>query len=448
MAGLVCAVPKFAIFMDDNEKRATAKPSPGMNTKSSRHLLRVMGGAMVTILVLAAVIVVILLIAYLTHRHSAQGAAPRGRAGAGGSLTISTATAQTGNMGVYIEALGTVTPVYTVSVAARVAGQIVKVDYNEGQHVRVGDPLVEIDPRPYQAALLQAKGQLEHDKASLSDADLDLQRYKEAFESNAIPKQQYDTQVATVQQDQGTVDVDEGNLSNAMVNLDYCHITSPIDGRVGLRLVDPGNIVQANGTTPLVIIAQLQPITVIFNVAEDDLPKVIAAVHENEALPMDIYDREDQNKIAAGKLETLDNQINASTGTLRLRGVCSNEDESLFPNQFVNVHLLVKTLQGITLLPNAAIQRNSESAYVYLVKQPESGDTNVTVKIQTITTGATDATNSQVDGISPGDVVAADNFSRLSDGAKVILRPSGGQQAAPQEGQGKQKSHHQKRDSQ
>lgn len=423
--------------MDDNEKKVTAKQSPGVTIAPAKFAFHWLGLLSVAVFTVAG-----------CGKHSAQQAGGRGHGGAGAPVTISTEAAQTGNMGVYIEALGTVTPVYTVSVEARVAGQIFKVEYQEGQHVHVGDPLVEIDPRPYQAALLQAKGQLEHDKALLADARLDLGRYKEAFESNAIPKQQYDTQVAAVQQDQGSVDVDVGNMSNAMVNLDYCHITSPIDGRVGLRLVDPGNIVQANGTAPLVIIAQLQPITVIFNLAEDDLPKVIAAVHENPALPMDIYDREDQNKIASGKLETLDNQINTSTGTLRLRGVCSNEDESLFPNQFVNVHLLVKTLQGITLLPNAAIQRNSESAYVYLVKQPENGQTNVTVKIQTITTGATDATNSQVDGISPGTVVASDNFNRLSDGAKVTLRSSGGRAPGQQPGQENQKGHHHKQDSQ
>jgi len=440
--------------MDENEKSMNAKAFPGTGTKCVRHSPRLAGGALVWVLVIGAVIVLILLIAFLTHRHSAQEGAGasrgRGRGGAGAPVTVSTVAAQTGEMGIYIEALGTVTPVYTVSVEARVAGQIVNVEYKEGQHVHVGDPLVEIDPRPYQAAVLQAQGQLEHDKALLSDAQLDLDRYKEAYESNAIPKQQYDTQVATVEQDQGSVSVDEGSLSNAMVNLDYCHITSPIDGRVGLRLVDPGNIVPANGTTPLVIIAQIQPITVIFNVAEDDLPKVLAAVHENEELPMDVYDREDQNKIATGTLETLDNQINTSTGTLRLRGVCSNEDESLFPNQFVNVHLLVKTLRDITLLPNSAIQRNSESAYVYLVKQPQNGQTNVTVQIQTITTGATDATNSQVEGISPGVVVAADNFSRLSDGSPVKLRSPGGQgqEKSGQATQGQTKGHHHHQDSQ
>ena len=419
--------------MDDKEKTVTAKASSGWTQGPPKR-------SRTWPWLLAAAILIILAIAFLTHRHSAQQGPRGGRGGfANMPVTISTATAVKGSMGIYIEALGTVTPVYTVSVEARVAGQVLNVDYKEGEHVHVGDPLLDIDPRPYQAAVLQAQGQLEHDKALLADAQLDQDRYKEAYESNAIPQQQYQTQVAAVQQDEGSVDVDEGNLSNAMVNLDYCHITSPIDGRVGLRLVDPGNIVQANGSTPLVIIAQIQPITVIFNVAEDDLPKVLAAVHKNKYLPMDIYDREDQNKIATGKLLTLDNQINTATGTLRLRGVCSNEDESLFPNQFVNVHLLVDTLQGITLLPNSAIQRNSESAYVYLVKPLENGQTNQTVQIQTVTTGATDATNSQVDGISPGDEVAADNFSHLSDGTKVNVRPTGGQEQGQQ---GQHKGHH------
>jgi membrane fusion protein, multidrug efflux system len=403
--------------MDENKRTDKINTSPGQLTPSQkRHH--------VWWWILGLLILLLIAIAFLTHRHSAEQT-PRGRGGANGPVTISTATAQTGSMGVYVEALGIVTPVYTVSVEARVAGQITQVEYQEGQHVQIGDPLVEIDPHPYQAAVLQAQGQLEHDQALLADANLDLARYQEAYESNAIPKQQYDTQVATVQQDEGTVKVDEGNLDNANVNLAYAHITSPIDGRVGLRLVDPGNLVQANGTTPLVVITQTRPITVIFTVAEDDLPKVLAALHKQKHLVMDIYDREDATEIAVGKLETLDNEINTSTGTLKLRGVCSNEDESLFPNQFVNVHLLVDTLRDITVIPNSAIQRNSDSAYVYLVKSPENGQTNQTVQIQTITVGATDGTNSQVAELSAGAVIAADNFNRLTDGAKVTLRASG-----------------------
>jgi multidrug efflux system membrane fusion protein len=322
-------------------------------------------------------------------------------------------------------------------VEARVAGQIVKVSYREGQRVSIGDPLVDIDPRPYQAAVNQAQGQLEHDAALLEDAQIDLGRYKEAMASNAIPEQQYETQVATVHEDEGTVQVDQGNLTNAQVNLDYCHITSPIDGRVGLRLVDPGNIVQANGTTPLVVVAQLQPITVEFNVAEDDIQKILPQFHKSKQLPMDIYDREDQAKITTGTLDALDNEINTATGTLRLRGVCSNEDELLVPNQFVNVHLLVSTLRGITVLPNSVIQRNSDTAFVYLVKTPENGQTNQTVEVHPVNVGATDGNVSQVD-LDSGVMVAADNFNRLTDGAPVTLRPAGAQ------GQG----HHHKSDSQ
>jgi multidrug efflux system membrane fusion protein len=385
-------------------------------------------------MVLASVLVIVLLIAGITHRRSKQAMA-MGRFGANGPTMISTTTAQTGSIGVYVQGLGIVTPVNTVAVEARVAGQITKVSYQEGQRVHVGDPLVDIDPRPYQAAVDQAQGQLEHDEALLQNAQMDLDRYQEAMSKNAIPKQQYDTQLATVTEYKGSVKLDQANLTNAVVNLDYTHITAPIDGRVGLRLADPGNLVQANGNTPLVIVAQLQPITVIFTVAEDEIPKIVPAFHEKNSLPMEIYDHEDQTKIATGTLQTIDNQINTATGTLKLRGVCSNEDESLFPNQFVNVHLLVNTLQDITVLPNSVIQRNSDSAYVYLLKTPAAGQTNQTVEIQTVNVGATDGTVSQVD-LDPGAVVAADNFNRLSDGAAVIVRPAGGQGQGHEQGEG------------
>jgi membrane fusion protein, multidrug efflux system len=421
--------------MDDNARTVTTNPPPGpknAHPPKRRHLWPWIVGVIILLLVL---------ITFLTHRHSAaEAGAGRGRGGAGGPTVISTATAQTGTIGVYVNALGTVTPVYTVSVEARVAGQITKVNYTEGQHVRIGDSLIEIDPRPYEAAVLQAKGQLAHDSALLEDAKLDLDRYREAFESNAIPKQQYDTQLATVHQDEGSVQLDQGNLDNANVNLAYSSITSPIDGRVGLRLVDPGNLVQANGTTPLAVITQTKPITVIFPVSEDQLSQILPAVHRDPNLPMEIYDRENQTKITTGKLETLDNQIDTSTGTLKLRGVCSNEDESLFPNQFVNVRLLVDTLTNITVLPNSTIQRNADSAYVYLVKSPEEGQTNQTVEMHTVKVGATDGTVSQVD-LDPGAVVAADNFNRLSDGAKIAIRPGGDQSKEQEPGQQQGKKH-------
>lgn len=409
--------------MDDNKGSLTSgSPSGPSNAPPKKH-------SYLWLWIVGGLILLLVIIAIWSHHGGTQGAAPGGRGGGFGATMISTNAAQEGNIGVYVQALGTVTPVYTVSVEARVAGQIVKVNYLEGQHVHIGDSLVEIDPTPYQAAVTQAEGQLQHDNALLEDAKIDLDRYREAFASNAIPQQQYDTQLATVHEYEGTVELDQGNLTNAQANLDYCHITSPINGRVGLRLIDPGNIVQANGTTPLVIITQTRPITVIFNVAEDDLPKILPQLRKKKTLMFDVYDREDQKKLTTGTLETLDNQINASTGTLRLRGVCSNEDESLFPNQFVNVHLLVNTLSNITVLPNTVIQRNSDTAYVYLLKPPSEGQTNQTVEMHPVNVGASDTDVSQVD-LDPGTVVAADNFNRLTDGTPVTIRPAG-------QGQGK-----------
>jgi len=371
--------------------------------------------------VLAAVLLLLGAIAYYTHRQPAAVAGRGGRFGGGtNAVMISTATAETGNMAVYVNALGTVTPVYTVSVEARVAGQIMSVNYKEGQHVHVGDSLVEIDPRPYQAAVDQAQGQLEHDQAMLADAKLDLARYKEALSSNAIPEQQYATQQATVHGDEGSVKLDQGNLENAKVNLAYCHITSPINGRVGLRLVDPGNIVQANGTTPLAVVVQLQPITVIFEVAEDDLPQIEAPVREGKTLTVDLFDRTDQRHIATGSLETLDNEIDTTSGTVKLRAIFTNQDESLFPNQFVNARLLVTTHTNVVLIPNTVIQRNDQGAFVYLV------DDSKTVSVHPITVGVTDGNVSEVDGLDEGDVVAADNFNRLADGTKVTIRPAAG----------------------
>jgi multidrug efflux system membrane fusion protein len=335
---------------------------------------------------------------------------------------VSTATAQSGNIGVYVNGLGVVTPLSTISVNSRVEGQITKVYYQEGQMVHLGDPLLDIDPGPNQAALTEAKGQLARDSALLDDAKLDLERYQEAFASNAIPKQQLDTQVATVHQDEGTVELDQGQLDNAKVQLAYCHITAPISGRVGLRLVDAGNIVQA-GSSNLVVITELQPISVIFNVAEDDLPQIQAQLRAGNTLPVDAFDRAQTKKLATGTLETLDNQIDPTTGTVKFRAIFTNDDESLFPNQFVNARLLVNTLEGVTLLPNTAIQRNADSAFVYLL---QSDQTNQTVTMQTITVGTTDGNVSAVQGIDPGTVVVADNFNKLTDGAKVTVRPTAG----------------------
>jgi len=336
---------------------------------------------------------------------------------------VSTATATAGNIGIYVNALGVVTPLSSVSVNSRVAGQIVKLYYQEGQMVKAGDPLLDIDPQPNQAALLQAQGQLARDQAMLKDARLDLERYEQAFASNAIPRQQLDTQTALVEQDEGTVQLDQGLLDNARVQLAYCHLTAPISGRIGLRLVDEGNIVQANSTN-LVVITQLQPISVIFNVAENDLPAIQKQARLGEKLVVDAFDAAQVKKLGTGTLETMDNQIDPATGTIRFRAVFTNEDESLFPNQFVNARLLVNTLTDVTLLPNTAIQRNADAAFVYLLDPADTNELK-TITMQAITISTTDGMVSAVEGLDPGVVVVADNFNKLTNGAKVLVRKAG-----------------------
>ncbi len=330
-------------------------------------------------------------------------------------VPIVTATAHRGDIGVYIEALGAVTPVYTVTVTGRVQGQIMNVNYQEGQMVHKGDSLVEIDTRPYQAALTQAEGQLAHDQAVLKEAQIDLQRYKDALDRNAIAKQQYEDQEQIVFQDEGTVTNDQGALENAKVNLVYCHITSPIDGRVGLRLVDPGNIVQANSTTPLVVITQLQPITVIFSVAEDYLSEIEQQLRQGTRMSVDAFDRAEEKKIATGLLLTLDNVIDATTGTVKLKAIFPNIGNTLFPSQFVNAKLLVRTQHGAILIPTPAIQRNAQGAFVYVV-QPDQ-----TAAMRSVTLGATDADVTAVNGIEAGQVVAVNGFDKLQDGIKVAI---------------------------
>jgi multidrug efflux system membrane fusion protein len=367
-----------------------------------------------------ALVIIIVIGAYIYHQRQEAMASKASAAPAVRAVPIQSATARTGDIGVFINALGTVTPVYTVTVTSRVQGEITHVYYREGQIVRKGDPLLDIDPRPYEAALAQAEGQLAHDQAVLNKDKIDMDRYQLAFNRNAIAKQLLDDQQQTVLQDQGTVKNDQGAVDNAKVNLIYCHITSPIDGRVGLRLVDPGNIVQANSTTALVVVTQLQPITVIFSVAEDYLPQIQKELKAGHRLDVIAFDRDQQTKIASGSLLTLDNIIDTTTGTVKLKAIFPNQDAALFPNQFVNARLTVTTLHNATLVPNAAIQRNAQGAFVYVINSDQ------TAAIKSITPGAADNDSTSVQGIKPGDVVAINGFDKLQDGAKVAVRKGGG----------------------
>jgi multidrug efflux system membrane fusion protein len=354
------------------------------------------------------------------NKQSAAQAAKQKAALAQRGVPITTTTATKGPIGIYINALGTVTPVYTATITSRVDGQINSVNYREGQMVHKGDLLLQIDPRPYQAALTQAEGTLAHDEALLAEGRIDLNRYQEAFNRNAIAKQQLDDQVQTVKQVEGSVKNDQGTVAAATTNVDYTTIRAPIEGRVGLRLLDPGNIVTSGGTTPLVVVTQLQPITVIFSVAEDYLPQIQKQMKAGHKMSVDALDRDQLTKLASGSLLTLDNQIDTSTGTVKLKAIFQNGDLTLFPNQFVNARLLVDTQQDATLVPAAAIQRNAQNAYVYLIKPDQ------TAAVQNVTVGTTDGNTAAVQGIQPGDVIAMTGFDKLSDGVKVTVRNGNG----------------------
>jgi multidrug efflux system membrane fusion protein len=377
---------------------------PAYETAAQRHsgLWIVVGIILLLILVLVVVM--------LWRRHDSakkpKAAPPK--------INITTATATKGNIGVYLDEIGTVTPVYTDSITSQVDGLVISVHYTEGQVVRKGDPLVDIDSRQYRANLLQAQGALERDQNILAQAQMDLERYRTAWARNAIAKQILDDQEKLVLQDEGTVKNDQGTVQFDQIQVDYCHITAPIAGRVGLRLVDPGNVVQASGGTTLAVITQLDPITVIFTVPEDSLGPVAARLRKRAKLPVDAFDRTAQTKIATGRLLTLDNQIDTTTGTVKARSVFANKNDVLFPNQFVNTRLLVNTLQNVTLIPASAIQQNGQASFVYVIQ-------NDVAHMRSVKPGVADGGLTQVDGVNPGDVVANSSFDKLQDNVAVAV---------------------------
>jgi len=336
------------------------------------------------------------------------------------SIPVVAVAAKQGDINIYITGLGTVTALYTATIHTRVDGEIMKVLFKEGDFVKNGALLVQIDPRPYAAAVLQAEGQLERDKALLEEAKRDLKRYDILAKQDSIAQQIRDDQEYLVHQDEGTVKLDQGNLDAAKVNLVYTRITAPFTGRIGLRLVDPGNIVQTTDTTGIAVMTQEQPITVIFPIPEDSLQSVLKKFNAGETLQVEAFDRAQTRKIATGHLLAPDNQIDTSTGTDRLKAVFENKDNALFPNQFVNARLLMETLRGVTVVPTAALQHSPKGTYVYMVKEDR------TVTVGWVKLGPSEGDNTSIEeGITPGDLVVVEGAEKLKEGNRVEVQTQG-----------------------
>jgi multidrug efflux system membrane fusion protein len=360
------------------------------------------------------------------HGEAPQQAGRSGRGTASPPMSIVAETIGKGDIGVTLNALGTVTSLATVTVRSQISGYLMRIAFTEGDEVKKGDLLAEIDPRPYEAALAQAKGALARDEALLKGAQVDLTRYQGLAAQNAVPHQQLDTQIALVAQYQGTVELDRAAVKAAEVNLNYCRILSPLDGRVGIRQVDQGNYVTPGDTNGIVVITELQPISVLFTVPEDNLQAIARRLQSGATLPTTALDRGAANKIADGTLKTFDSQIDPTTGTIKLRAIFPNENEALFPNQFVNIRLLLDTHRDVTTMSTAGIQRGVPGTFVYLVN-PDS-----TVSVRPVKLGVTDGDRVEVlSGLNPGDRVVIDGADKLRDGAKINLRQEVGSSNPP-----------------
>ncbi len=382
---------------------------------------------------------------YIAQNAQTPPARQAGRFGAGQPTPVGLATAARGEIPVVLRALGTVTPLQTVNVKTQITGQLVKVDFKEGQMVQKGDLLALVDPRPYEVALQQAIGQQQRDEALLRNAQTDLERYRKLVAQDSIARQQLDTQQSLVRQYEAALVIDQAAVDAARLNLDYTRIVAPITGRIGLRGVDPGNHVSMGDTTPICILIQLQPISVVFTIPEDALPPVRDRLKAGARLDVRVLDRSQKNELATGRLDTHDNVIDTTTGTVRLRAIFDNKDEALFPNQFVNVRLLVDTVKDATVVPVAAIQRGQPGTFVYLARADD------TVEIRVVELGPTDGEKVQVvSGLKPGDQVVIDGTDRLRDGAKIrrpgaaprgagapvaAAPPDAAKDAAPKDGQ-------------
>jgi membrane fusion protein, multidrug efflux system len=422
-----CIHPNELYAMND-ANRSPAPPAtrglPGARTDSSRAPL----GQLFTgrrILAISATVIGLSLVAWVLTPRGGETPARQGRNGGTGAMPVGAATAETGDMPIQFEGLGTVTSLATVTVQSQISGYISAIKFKEGQMVKRGDPLIEIDVRPYQVALEQAEGALARDEALLNNARIDLKRYETLFQQDSIAEQQLATQRATVLQDEGTIKTDKAAVDAAKLNLVYCHITSPVDGLAGLQQINLGNYVTPNTPNGLVVVTQLQPITVVFPIPEDQVQSVLNPLHDGHPLPAKAYDRSHQTLLGTGTMATVDSEIDSTTGTLKLKANFPNKDLRLFPNQFVNVDLLLDTLRGTVLVPQAAILRGAPGTYVYVIG-PDSK-----VHVRTVGLGPGDADHAAVtSGLTAGEVVVVDGADRLKDGAAVLVRRPGGS-AAP-----------------
>ena len=399
-----------------------AEQNPHALPKSGRFrffLRRRLGWIRPEVAVLAALVVV---------QSCKAPAQPSHRAGMGANQPVSivTATARKGDIRIFVTGIGSVTSLRTITVRSRVDGELMSVYFEEGQIVPKNSLLAVIDPRPFEAQLTQAAGQLTHDEALLANARLDLQRYSTLTGLDAIPRQQYDTQASLVHQLEGTVEVDQGALQNARVQLAYTRITSPIEGRVGLRLVDPGNIVHATDVNGLAVVTQLKPITVVFTIPEDNLPRVLQKFATSDSLPVEAFNRSDSTRLATGRLLAVNNLVDTSTGTVRLKAVFANSAYELFPNQFVNARLHLDTKRDAVIVPQAALQRGPQGTFVYRVRPGR------TVAAVPVTAGQTEGDNVAIDaGLSVGDTVVVEGADRLHEGSRVALRAPATGRATP-----------------
>ncbi|TCK70839.1 MdtA/MuxA family multidrug efflux RND transporter periplasmic adaptor subunit [Acidipila rosea] len=397
---------------------STQIPPPAYKVSESNDAppKRHKGLTFIILLLLAAVVGYFIWRIATANNKVKQEAAQKQEALVNMAMPVQVAAVQQQSIPIYVTALGTVTPYYTVTVKARVTGELLKVNFKEGQDVTKGDELMVIDPRPYEAALAQAKGQLARDQAQLRNNQAEYNRYKALYSEGVVSKEQLDLYESNLGQYQGAIQADKATIDTAALNVAYCHVTSPISGRVGLRLVDPGNVITAN-TTNLIIINQFKPIAVVFTLPEDQLPRVLNKMRGRQALEAEAYDRNDIEHIASGELLTADNQIDTTTGTAKLKAVFANKTELLFPNQFVNVHLILETQPKAITMPAAALQHGTNGDYVWVVN---SGNT---VAMRQVTVDLTEgATTILASGLKPGDQVVTDGADKLRDAMKVIPR--------------------------